>query len=244
MGRLTAVPIPILQDNYAWFLRDGATGATAVVDAAEAGPVLDFLRRENGGRCDYLLITHHHADHVAGIPEVKAATGARVVGNPLDREALPPLDVEAPPGASFDLGESRAEVLDTPGHARFHIAYAFLEGEALICGDTLFAMGCGRVIEGTMDEMWGSLSELAALPGPMRVCCGHEYTLSNVKYALHVEPQNAALKAFAEDAQAKRARGEPTLPTTLALERAANPFLRARDAAHFAELRRGKDTFR
>lgn len=241
---LTVVPIPILQDNYAWFLRDEATGASAVVDAAEAAPVLEFLRRENGGRCDLLPITHHHADHIAEIPAVAAATGAKVAGNPSDAAALPRLDIEVPPGASLDLGDSRAEVLDTPGHAHHHVSFAFLEGEALLCGDVLFAVGCGRLSEGTAEEMWASLSALAALPGPLRVCAGHEYTLSNVKFARHVDPANEALAAFAAEAEAKRARGEPTLPTTLALERAANPFLRARDAAHFAELRRAKDIFR
>lgn len=242
--RLEVVPIPILQDNYAWFLRDGATGETAVVDAAVAAPVLSFLRERNGGRCDYLVITHHHADHIAEIPQVKAATGAKTVGNPRDAASLPPLDVEAPPGSSFALGQSRAEVIDTPGHADHHIAYAFREGEALLCGDVLFAAGCGRLVEGSAAEMWESLSRLAALPDAMRVCCGHEYTLSNVKYARHVEPANAALRDFAAEAEAKRAQGLPTLPTTLGLEKAINPFLRARDAAHFAELRRGKDSFR
>ncbi len=241
---LTVIPIPILQDNYAWFLRDEATGASAVVDAAEAAPILDFLRRENGGRCDFLPITHHHADHIAELPAVAAATGAKVVGNPADAAALPRLDIEVPPGAAFGLGEHRAEVLDTPGHAHHHVSYAFVAGEALLCGDVLFAVGCGRLSEGTAEQMWGALATFAALPDATRVCAGHEYTLGNVRFARHVDPDNAALLAFAADAEAKRARGEPTLPTTLALERAANPFLRARDAAHFAELRRAKDSFR
>jgi hydroxyacylglutathione hydrolase len=247
---LTVLPIPILQDNYAWFLRDEATGMVGVVDAADAAPVLAFLAETAGGRCDWLLITHHHGDHIAGIPEVQAKTGAKIAGNAADAHRLPPLDLALTPGDSsalgdsFALGASRALVLDTPGHTRGHIAYAFEEGAALFCGDTLFAIGCGRLLEGTAEEMFASLSRLADLPGAMRVCCGHEYTRSNIRYALSVEPENAALRAFAAEAGAKRGRGEPTVPTTLDLERAANPFLHARDAAHFAALRAGKDEFR
>jgi hydroxyacylglutathione hydrolase len=240
---LTVKPIAILEDNYAWFLRDEATGMTAVMDAAVVEPILDFVQAE-GGRLDWLLITHHHGDHIAGIAEVAAKTGAKVAGNAHDAHRLPKLDVAVKPGDVFALGQSEAQIIDTPGHTRGHISWHFPTGEALLCGDTLFAAGCGRLLEGNAEEMFASLEKLKVLPPATRVCCGHEYTLSNIRYALSVEPENAALKAFAELAQSLRAAGKPTLPTTLGTELAINPFLHARDVAHFAQLRTGKDNFR
>lgn len=240
---LTVKPIAILEDNYAWFLRDEATGTTAVVDAAVVEPILDFVQAE-GGRLDWLLITHHHGDHIAGIPEVAARTGAKVAGNANDAQRLPKLDLAVKPGDTFALGQSEADIIDTPGHTRGHISWHFPTGEALLCGDTLFATGCGRLLEGTPAEMFSSLQKLSALPEATKVCCGHEYTLSNIRYALSVEPDNAALKAFEAKAKSLRAEGKPTLPTTLGTEHAVNPFLHARDVAHFAELRTGKDNFR
>ncbi len=236
-------PIAILEDNYAWLLRDPATGATAVVDPAVAGPVLERVQAL-GGRLDWILITHHHGDHIADVPAVQAATGAKVAGNAPDAHRLPRLNLAVSPGDAFTLGESRATVLDSPGHTRGHIAWAFPEGEAVFCGDTLFSIGCGRLLEGTAAEMFASLARLAALPDATRVCCGHEYTLSNLRYARHVEPDNAALAAHEAHVQAQRARGEPSLPTTIGQERALNPFLRARDVAALAALRTGKDNFR
>ncbi|WP_207539001.1 hydroxyacylglutathione hydrolase [Sabulicella rubraurantiaca] len=236
-------PIPLLEDNYAWFLRDEATGATAVVDAAVAGPVLERVN-SRGGRLDWLLITHHHGDHIAGIPEVREATGAKVAGNAADASRLPKLDLALKPGDSFRLGESEAVVLDSPGHTRGHIAFHFASGKALFPGDTLFAIGCGRLLEGSAEEMFHSLQRFAPLPDDTRVFCGHEYTLSNIRYALSVDPDNAALRDYAAKAQAQRDRNEPTIPTTLGLEKAANPFLRARDVAELARLRTGKDNFR
>lgn len=240
---LTVKPIPILADNYAWFLRDAATGVTAVADAAEVEPVAAFLARE-GGRLDWLLITHHHGDHIAGIPELARRFGARVAGAAADAHRLPPLDVALKPGDRFALGESEAVILDTPGHTRGHIAWHFPGGPAVLCGDTLFAAGCGRLLEGTPEEMFASLRALGALPPETLVCCGHEYTLSNLRFARHVEPDNAELRRYSAEAEARRARGEPTVPTTLALERAINPFLRAKDAAEFAARRAAKDGFR
>ncbi|MFL1461722.1 hydroxyacylglutathione hydrolase [Roseococcus sp. DSY-14] len=236
-------PIPILDDNYAWLLRCPATGATAVADPAVAAPVLARVQAL-GGRLDWILLTHHHGDHVAEVPQVAAATGARVAGHAADAHRLPSLDLAVKPGETFTLGEAAAQVLDTPGHTRGHIAWAFVEGQALLCGDTLFSIGCGRLLEGTAAEMFASLRALAALPDAMRVCCGHEYTLSNLRYARHVEPDNQALAAHEAEVKARRARGEPSLPTTLGLEKALNPFLRARDVAELAALRSGKDDFR
>lgn len=236
-------PIPMLDDNYAWLLRDDATGATAVVDPAVAAPVLARVQAL-GGRLDWILLTHHHGDHIADVPTVQAATGARVAGNAADAHRLPKLDLAVSPGDGFALGDSPATVLDSPGHTRGHIAWAFTEGRALFCGDTLFSIGCGRLLEGDAAEMFASLQRFAALPDEVRVCCGHEYTLSNLRYARHVEPGNQALAAHEAAVQAQRARGEPSLPTTIALEKALNPFLRARDAAALAALRTGKDNFR
>ena len=240
---LTVKPIPILDDNYAWFLRDEATGMTAVIDAAVVEPIADFIKAE-GGRLDWLLITHHHDDHIAGIPELAQRTGAKIAGAAADAARLPKLDVALKPGDSFALGESVATILDSPGHTRGHIAWAFEKDDALFPGDTLFAAGCGRLLEGTPAEMFSSLAAFAHLPDSTKVCCGHEYTLSNLRFALSVEPENAALQAYAFKAKAQRDAGEPTIPTTLGLERAVNPFVRARDVAELAARRLAKDTFR
>ncbi|MBS7791042.1 hydroxyacylglutathione hydrolase [Roseococcus sp. SDR] len=240
---LTVKPIPILDDNYAWFLRDEATGMTAVMDAAVVAPVADFIMAE-GGRLDWLLITHHHGDHIAGIPELAQRFGAKIAGNANDAARLPPLDAALKPGDSFALGESKASILDSPGHTRGHIAWSFAADNALFCGDTLFAVGCGRLLEGTAEEMFASLAAFAPLPDATRVYCGHEYTLSNIRYALTVEPENLALMAYSVQAKAQREAGQPTIPTTLGLERAVNPFMRAKDVAELAARRAGKDSFR
>ena len=240
---LTVKPIPILDDNYAWFLRDEATGMTAVIDAAVVEPVADFIAKE-GGRLDWLLITHHHGDHIAGIPELARRYGAKIAGNAADAARLPKLDVALKPGDTFALGESVAAILDSPGHTRGHIAWSFSGDDALFPGDTLFAAGCGRLLEGTAAEMFSSLAAFAHLPDSTKVCCGHEYTLSNIRFALSVEPENAALRAYAVKAKAQRDAGEPTIPTTLGLERAVNPFMRARDVAELAARRSAKDSFR
>ncbi|WP_206931888.1 hydroxyacylglutathione hydrolase [Roseococcus thiosulfatophilus] len=240
---LTVKPIAILDDNYAWFLRDEATGMTAVADAAEAAPVIAFVEKE-GGRLDWLFITHHHGDHVAGIPEVQARFGAKVAGAAADAHRLPKLDVALKPGDSFALGEAKAQILDSPGHTLGAIAWHFPDGPAVLSGDTMFAAGCGRLLEGTPADMHGALQALGALPGETMVCCGHEYTLSNIKFALSVEPDNAALQAFATKAKALREAGQPTVPTTIADEHAFNPFLRAKDVAELAARRAAKDNFR
>jgi hydroxyacylglutathione hydrolase len=169
---ITATPVPILKDNYAWLLRD-SSGATAIVDPAEPAPVIAALERA-GGRLDLILLTHHHADHVAGTDEVRARFGARVVGAAVDAHRLPKLDQAVREGDRVALGGSTAEVIDTPGHTRGQINFYFPEGGVLLSGDTLFSLGCGRLIEGTAGEMFASLRKLAALPGETQVCCGHE----------------------------------------------------------------------
>jgi len=240
---LTVKLIPILDDNYAWFLRDEATGMTAVMDAAVVEPIADVIASE-GGRLDWLLITHHHGDHIAGIPDLAKRYSAKIAGNAADAARLPKLDVALKPGDSFALGESQARIIDSPGHTRGHIAWSFPADDALFCGDTLFAAGCGRLLEGNAAEMFSSLAAFAHLPDSTRVFCGHEYTLSNIRFALSIEPENAALIAYAAKAKAEREAGQPTIPTTLGLERAVNPFIRAHDVAELASRRAGKDSFR
>ena len=249
--------VPLLSDNYGYLLTDSETGATAVVDPAEAGPVLARLR-ERGGRLDWILLTHHHGDHVAGTAELVAATGARVAGAGADAHRLPPLDRALAEGDRFELGRSTARVLATPGHTTGHLSFLFEESGDLFCADTLFVMGCGRLIEGDAPTMWASLQKLAALPEATRVWCGHEYTQANARFALSVDPDNAALRARAAEVDRLRAEGRPTVPSTIGAERATNPFLRAADpsirrrlglerasdAAVFAALRRAKDAFR
>lgn len=236
-------PIPILSDNYAWRLADEATGTVAVVDPADADAVEAALLRA-GGRLDLILLTHHHADHVAGTDQLRARFDCPVAGAAADAYRLPALDRALAEGDSIAIGATQGVVIDTPGHTRGHISFFFADGATLVCGDTLFSLGCGRLLEGTAAEMFASLRKLAALPGETRILCGHEYTASNARFALSVDPGNAALQARAAEVTRLREAGEPTLPAIMADELAANPFLRAADVAALAKLRTGKDNFR
>ena len=241
---ISATPVPNLSDNYAWLLRDSATGATAIVDPAEPAPIVAAIEAA-GGRLDTILITHHHNDHVAGVDAVRARyPGARVVGAAADAHRLPRLDVAVNEGDAVALGNSTGRVIATPGHADGHISYHFPDGGVLICADTLFSLGCGKLLEGTAAEMFASLRKLAALPPETWVCCGHEYTQSNARFALHADPDNVALRARATEVDRQRADGLPTVPTRLAQELATNPFLRAPDVAALTALRSAKDNFR
>ena len=239
---ITAQPVPILSDNYAWLLRDSATGATAIVDPAEPKPIIAALEKA-GGRLDLILLTHHHADHIAGAEEVQARFGAKMVGAAADAHRLPKLDITVREGDTVKLGSAEARVIETPGHTRGQINYFFPDGEVLLSGDTLFSLGCGRLIEGTAEEMFASLRKLAVLPAGTKVCCGHEYTESNARFAVHVDPDNAALQARVAQVKQQRAAGQPSVPSSMADELAANPFMRAPDVARFAALRAQKDKF-
>lgn len=239
---VTAQPVPILKDNYAWLLRDSATGATAIVDPADAKPCIAAIDAA-GGRLDLILLTHHHSDHTAGVDEVRARFGCKVVGATADAHRLPKLDVGVKEGDSVKLGDASARVIDTPGHTRGQINFFFPDGPILLSGDTLFSLGCGRLIEGTAQEMWDSLAKLAALPGDTLICCGHEYTESNARFALAVDPDNAALQKRVEQMQQQRAAGQPSLPSLMRDELAANPFMNAGDVATFADRRAKKDRF-
>lgn len=239
---IIAHAIPILSDNYAWLLRCDRTGATAIVDPAEEAPIAAAIE-EAGGRLDLILLTHHHGDHIAATDAIRARFPAPVVGAAADAHRLPKLDRAVVEGDTVMLGESAARVIDTPGHTRGHIAYYFADGGVLLCGDTLFSLGCGRLLEGTAADMFASLAKLAALPADTLVCCGHEYTESNARFAVHADPKNVALAAFAARVAALRAAGKATVPSRLGDEMAANPFLRAPDVATLADLRERKNNF-
>lgn len=230
-------------DNYAWLLRDEQSGCTAIVDPAEVDPVVQAIEAA-GGKLDLILLTHHHGDHVAGTDAIRARYKAPVIGAKADAHRLPKLDREVSEGSEVDLGASTARVFETPGHTRGHISFFFPDGNVLLCGDTLFSLGCGRLLEGTAAEMHKSLVRFAALPPGTLVCCGHEYTESNARFALHADPDNTDLQAYAERLKELRAMNLATLPSTLSDELACNPFLRATDVAILADLRSRKDTFR
>ncbi|MGG5809794.1 hydroxyacylglutathione hydrolase [Falsiroseomonas sp. CW058] len=237
--------VPCLEDNYLWLLKDGPTGAVAVCDPGEAEPAIAAVEAA-GGRLDLILLTHHHGDHVNGVAGLKARfPGAKVVGAAMDRHRLPPLDQAVAEGDHVALGAARAEVLHLPGHTTGHIAFHFGPDHVLLCGDVVFALGCGRPLEeGGMEALYRSFRRLAKLPPATRLCCGHEYTEANARFALTVEPGNKALRAEAEAAGALRAAGRPTVPTTIAQELAANPYLRARDLEEFTARREAKNHFR
>lgn len=239
---LEVVRVPVLSDNYAWLVHDPASGETLAVDPGEAGPVL-AAAAARGWRIGQVWATHWHPDHVAGIPEIKAG-GAVVTGPAAEAARIPTLDRTTAEGDELSLGEHRAAVMGTPGHTAGHVVFHFAAAGLLFTGDTLFAMGCGRLFEGTAAQMFGNMQRLAALPDDCQVYCGHEYTASNARFALTVDPDNAELRARAAEVEALRARGDATVPTTIGLERATNPFIRARSADELASLRAGKDRFR
>jgi hydroxyacylglutathione hydrolase len=219
-----------LSDNFGYLIHDPETKATASIDAPEAGPVIAALEREGWTLSD-ILITHHHHDHVGGVAELKRKYQCRVVA-PHDKSAkIADVDLRVAHGDVIKIGNLLTRVLETPGHTLDHISYVFDGEKALFAADTLFSIGCGRVFEGTYPMMWDSLLKLRALPDDFKLYCGHEYTASNVKFALTVEPDNAALRARAEEVTRLRAENKPTIPVALGEEKKANVFLRADEAA-------------
>jgi hydroxyacylglutathione hydrolase len=250
---LTVRQFPCLSDNYGFLIRDEASGKTACVDTPDAGAILKELEKAGWG-LDFIFNTHWHGDHAGGNAEIKAATGCTIVG-PGEVTRIAPLDREVHGGDVVDLGETRFSVIETGGHTLGHIAYFDAADKVAFVGDTLFSLGCGRLFEGKPEQMWASLSRLAALPDETTVYCAHEYTASNARFALSVDP-DPALKARAEAVFAARERGEWTVPTTIGLEKATNPFLRAPllaarvgkagapDYEAFAAVRAAKDAFR
>ncbi len=245
---ITVTPVAILSDNYAWLVRDEESGCLAVVDPAEAEPIEAAIEAA-GGKLDMILLTHHHSDHIAATEDIRARYSAPVVGARADRQRLPKLDREVWEGSEVDLGASTARVFETPGHTRGHISFYFPADSGsgagvLLCGDTLFSLGCGKLLEGTPQEMFTSLMKFAPLPGDTLVCCGHEYTESNARFARDADPENLDLLAYAERVAELRAMGLPTVPSRLSDELECNPFLRAPDVATLADLRARKDHFR
>lgn len=248
--------IPVLTDNYVYLARDPASGKVAAVDPAVAEPVLDRLKAK-GWALTHILNTHHHGDHVGGNLALKQATGCTIVGYAKDAGRIPGIDVRVDDGDTYMLGTAPAKVIAVPGHTVGHIAYWFAESHALFCGDTIFALGCGRLFEGTPQQMWSSLAKLRALPDDTMVYCAHEYTQSNARFALTVERDNAALVGRSAEIDRLRAQRRPTVPSAMGIERATNPFLRADapsvaravglagadPALVFAEVRHRKDVF-
>jgi hydroxyacylglutathione hydrolase len=215
-----------LKDNYGVLLHDSATGATAAIDAPEAAPVEKALRK-TGWRLTDILVTHHHADHTAGIPALKQQHGCRVVAPNAEANRIPFVDATVREGDQVLVGDLMGRVIDTPGHTAGHISYWFRNAKLAFVGDTLFSIGCGRVIEGTAEMMWNSLVKLRGLPDDTRVFCGHEYTQANIRFARTIEPDNQALARRAAQADQQVAHGQPTIPVTIGAEKAENPFLRA-----------------
>ena len=240
---VTAKAIPILSDNYAWLVRDEATGYTVIVDPAEETPVVAAIQAA-GGRLDAIFLTHHHDDHIAAVEPIRSRFDAAVIGAAADAHRLPRLDTTVREGDEVAVGSGSARVIDTPGHTVGHIAYFIQPGAVLLCGDTLFSLGCGRLLEGTAADMFASLRKLAALPAETLVCCGHEYTASNARFAVAEEPSNAALAARASEVDRMRSAGQATVPSRLGDELAQNPFLHAADAGALGAMRTRKDHFR
>jgi hydroxyacylglutathione hydrolase len=256
MSQLTVHMFPCLADNYGYLLHDAESGTTAAVDTPDAHEIARQLDAK-GWRLTHILNTHHHADHAGGNLELKRRTGCTIVGPRADAARIPGIDVAVGEGDFVELGAHRAAVFDTPGHTRGHIVYHFAAERAAFVGDTLFALGCGRLFEGTPGEMWRSLQKILQWPDDTRIYCAHEYTQSNARFALTVEPENRSLQARAQSVARLRAAGAATVPSTLGEERATNPFLRpqsaelratiglarAPDVEVFAKTRALKDAF-
>jgi hydroxyacylglutathione hydrolase len=253
---LEIIQIPVLNDNYIYLLHDPDSAETAVVDPALAQPVLDTLA-EKGWQLNYIFNTHHHWDHIGGNLELKNHTDCKIIASEYDCNRIPAIDITVNHGDKIKLGTVTLEIIATPGHTIGHIAYYCADSHALFCGDTLFSMGCGRLFEGTAEQMWQSLQLLQALPDSTRIYCAHEYTLANGNFAMSIEPDNPALQQRLAEVSQMRAKNQATVPSTLAQELATNPFLREKCVSVqqslnmtdqpavevFAKIRQLKDNF-
>jgi hydroxyacylglutathione hydrolase len=237
---LEIVRIPVLSDNYVWLVHEPASSETMVVDPAVAPLVLEAAERR-GWKISQIWNTHWHPDHTGGNAEIKAATGCSITGPEAEYARIPTLDIQVKGGDMVNLGAVAAKVIDVPAHTAGHIAFHFAQEHAAFVGDTLFAMGCGRLFEGTAEQMFNNMRKLEALGDDTAIYCAHEYTLSNGRFALTVEPDNEALAARMAEVTAMRERDEATVPTSIALERATNPFMRAGSIAELAARRAAKD---
>ncbi len=256
MARLEIYQFPTRADNYGVLIHDPDTEATAAIDAPDAEEVAAALR-DKGWTLTDILVTHHHGDHTAGIEALKKKTGCTVTGPAREAGLIPGLDVEVKEDDEVAVGGVKARVIETPGHTRGHVSYYFPDDHVVFVGDTLFSVGCGKLLEGDAPTMWSSLEKLAALPPGTAVYCGHEYTNANCRFALTIEPENETLHARATEAAANQVNGTPSLPTTIGQELATNPFLRPMSPAIqkrldmegrpleeiFGEVRRRKDRF-
>ena len=256
MAEIKIEQFPCRQDNFGVLVHDAKTGVTASIDAPEEAPIVQALERMGWG-LNHIFVTHHHLDHVEAIPALKERYGANVFGPASEAAKIPGIDETVSDGDHFHFGSLRVEVIETPGHTLGHVCYYMPEASVLFAADTLFALGCGRVFEGTPEQMHASLQRLAVLPDDTIVYCGHEYTAANAAFAVTVDPQNAVLERRAEEVARLRDAGMATLPTTIGVEKATNPFLRPSDQAipdtsrhagrirrrGFAEIRRRKDSF-
>jgi hydroxyacylglutathione hydrolase len=240
MAMLEIMRVPVLSDNYVWLVHDPDSDETLVIDPSVAEPVLDAAA-SRGWRISQIWNTHWHGDHIGGDAGIVAATGATVTAPAAELSKIPNVDYPVGEGDVVHLGAHEARVMAVPAHTAGHIAFHFAADEIVFVGDTLFAMGCGRLFEGTPDQMFDNMARLSALPAETRVYCAHEYTLSNGKYAIRAEPDNADIARRLDEVEAMRARGEATVPTTIALERATNPFMRAGSVAELARRRAEKD---
>ncbi|OVA08769.1 Beta-lactamase-like [Macleaya cordata] len=250
--------VPCLKDNYAYLLHDVDTGTVGVVDPSEAIPVIDALNRKNRN-LTYILNTHHHYDHTGGNMELKERYGAKIIGASMDKDRIPGIDIALKDGDKWMFAGHEVLVMETPGHTRgCHVSYYFPGCGAIFAGDTLFSLSCGKLFEGTPEQMFSSLGKIMSLPDNTNIYCGHEYTLSNSKFALSIEPKNVALQSYAAQVANLRSKGLPTIPTTLKTEKSCNPFLRtssmeirqalnipstANDAEALGVIRGAKDNF-
>jgi hydroxyacylglutathione hydrolase len=240
---LTVIPVAMLSDNYAWLLRDEASGKLAFIDPAESEAAVDAVEAM-GGALAMVLLTHHHTDHIGGAEALRTRFGAEIAGAALDSHRLPPLDLGLRDGESFTFAGHDVQVLDTPGHTVGHISYFLPDGPMLFCGDTMFSLGCGRMFEGTPVQFFDSFRKIAALPPRTLIYCGHEYTQSNARFALSIDPDNQALREKAAEVDRLRAAGQATVPVRLEDELPVNPYLLARDAVSFGRIRQLKDSFK